>query len=209
MPNVFFDNLKRLLEKLPGIGPRQASRFIWALLDFEEKDRAKLAGLINELDKHLSRCGECFRVAPSEALTKESFVCSFCNPASKRDNSKIMVLERDSDLLNMERAGIYKGLYHILGGAIDPLNENPIVRERIKSLYARIKKPVAEIILALSPAKLGEFTTNYIIKVLEPMTSSASGGKIKITRLGRGLSTGTDLEYADETTLRQALDNRK
>ena len=115
-----------------------------------------------------------------------------------------MVLEKDSDLLNVEKSKIYNGLYHILGGAIDPLESSSgSARERIKTLYSRVErvKP-KEVILALSPTKLGEFTTNYTIKVLEPL-------KVKITRLGRGLATGTDMEYADEMTLKQALDNRK
>lgn len=214
MPNTFFEELKKLLEKLPGIGPRQASRFIWAFLDFDKKDREKLAGLINELDKHLARCGECFRAAPSEASAKEGFLCSFCDPHSKRDHLEIMVLERDSDLLNMEKAGVYKGLYHILSGMINPLDENNITRQRIKALYDKLSLGQSpklslgqkEIILALSSTKLGEFTASYIEKILEPLKESK---KLKITRLGRGISTGTELEYADETTLRQALDNRK
>ncbi len=193
----YFQELKRLIEKFPGVGPRQASRFIWALLDFEQNDREKLSALINSLDKNLVRCGECFRA-------NQAKLCSFCQPNSHRDHSKIMVLEKDSDLLNVEKSKIYNGLYHILGGAIDPLESSSgSARERIKTLYSRVErvKP-KEVILALSPTKLGEFTTNYTIKVLESL-------KVKITRLGRGLATGTDMEYADEMTLKQALDNRK
>ena len=226
MPSDFFNELKKLLEKLPGIGPRQASRFIWAMVDFSDAERKKMAELVSSLDKHLSRCGECLRIfvipsnPPYPKGEGENMSCSFCQPASKRDHSKIMVLERDNDLLNIEKSGAYSGLYHVLGGVVDPLEENQKAREGIKKLYERIsrsstsdvKSPKTsdvfprEIILALSPTKLGEFTGNYIIKVLEPFTKSR---KLKISRLGRGLSTGTDLEYADETTLRQALDNRK
>ena len=193
----YFQELKKMIEKFPGVGPRQASRFIWALLDFEQKDREKLSALINNLDKNLVRCGACFRA-------NQAKLCSFCQPNSSRDRSKIMVLERDSDFLNVEKSKIYNGLYHVLGGVIDPLESSSnLARERIKALYSRAEKvKPKEIILALSPTKLGEFTTNYTIKVLEPL-------KIKTTRLGRGLATGTDLEYADETTLKQALDNRK
>jgi len=193
----YFQELKKLIEKFPGVGPRQASRFIWALLDFGQNEREKMANLISSLDHNLKRCGECFRA-------NQAKLCSFCRPNSSRDRSKIMILERDSDFLNIEKSKIYNGLYHVLGGAIDPLESSSnLARERIKALYSRVEalKP-KEIILALSPTKLGEFTINYIIKVLEPL-------KIKTTRLGRGLATGTDLEYADETTLKQALDNRK
>lgn len=215
MQNDFFNELKKLFEKLPGIGPRQASRFIWAILDFSDSERKKMAELINSLEKHLLRCGRCLRTAPAEASAKAGFICSFCQPNSSRDRNKIMVVERDGDLINIEKSGIYKGLYHVLGGAFDPLEENGVVRERIKKLHERLNNmpmvaksgaEAREIILALSPTKLGEFTNNYIIKILEPITKSRN---IKISRLGRGLASGTDLEYADETTLRQAIDNRK
>lgn len=220
MPSDFFNELKKLLEKLPGIGPRQAARFIWALADFSEEERKKMAELINSLGDHLSRCSECLRIfvtpsnPPYPKVEGKNMSCSFCQPHSSRDHSKIMVVERDSDLINIEKSGIYKGLYHVLGGAVDPLEENQKAREGIKKLYKRItpsnppypKGDVKfEIILALSPNKLGEFTANYIIKVLEPISRYRD---IRISRLARGLSTGTDLEYADETTLRQALDNR-
>ncbi|KKT29952.1 hypothetical protein A3G55_03270 [Candidatus Giovannonibacteria bacterium RIFCSPLOWO2_12_FULL_44_25] len=214
-PNSFND-LKELLEKLPGIGPRQASRFIWAMLDFEPKERENMASLINSLDQHLKRCGECLRAhlatkSPSGDLAT---VCSFCQPISNRDHSKIMVVERDSDLLNIEKSKIYGGLYHVLGGALDLLEKDEGVRKSIKFLKVRAESgKVKEIILALSPVKLGEFTAGFIEKVFEPFSKPASpaGGsqKLKISRLARGLATGTDLEYADETTLKQAIDNRK
>jgi len=223
---MWFEDLKKLLEKLPGVGPRQAGRFIWALLDFSGDEQQKLSKAIAELSKHLKRCGTCFRAfSPplNPLLSKEGRggTCSFCLPTSKRDHTKIMVVEKDNDLLNIEKSGAYGGFYHVLGGMIDPLDENPIVRERIKKLYERIScssPPEAdphlaetdvfprEIILALSPTKMGEFTSNYIIKILEPITKPQN---LKISRLARGLATGTDLEYADELTLRQALDNRK
>ncbi|QQG42340.1 MAG: recombination protein RecR [Candidatus Giovannonibacteria bacterium] len=197
MNSDYLAQLRKLFEKLPGIGPRQASRFIWALLDFAPEERKNLSELIGALDKNLARCAECFRAG------KTSF-CSFCAKGGSRDRSKIMVVEKDSDLVNIEKSKIYGGLYHVLGGALDPLEDSAsAARERVKALYKRAEsaKP-KEIILALSPTKLGEFTASYITKILEPL-------KIKTTRLARGLATGTDLEYADEATLRQALDNRK
>lgn len=197
MNSDYLAEFRKLLEKLPGIGPRQAARFIWAMLDFSAEEREKLSELIGVLDKNLTRCVECFRASKSSP-------CSFCTIPSQRDRSKIMVLEKDSDLLNIEKSKIYGGLYHVLGGALDPLEDSAgATRERVKALYLRAEsvKP-KEIILALSPTKMGEFTASYITKILEPLN-------IKITRLGRGLATGTDLEYADEMTLRQALDNRK
>jgi len=217
----FFNNLRKLLEKLPGIGPRQANRFLWALLDFTDMEQNELSRAIAEIPKHLKRCSICFRAFSVKDGEK---ICSFCLPAqaggsSKRDKNKIMVLEKDSDLLNMERAGVYDGLYHILGGMIDPMEEKGLVRERIKKLHERLSTlpssksdfpgksdffpgKASEVILALSPTKLGEFTSNYTTRVLEPL-------QVKITRLARGLSTGVELEYADEMTLRNALDNRR
>jgi len=215
-PNYFLE-LRNLLEKLPGVGPRQAARYVWAFLDFNKKDREKLADLLENLDKNLRRCAECFR-----AFMGIGAVCGFCSPASRREHNKIMVLERDSDLLNMEKSGIYKGLYHVLGGIIDPSDENIVTRGRMKALYERanldagVPPPLAgrasgrpaslEIILALPTTKLGEFTASYVEKILEPIKKSK---KMKISRLARGLSTGVELEYADEMTLRQAMENRK
>ncbi len=206
----FFTSLRKLFEKFPGIGPRQANRFIWALLDFSEEEQKELVGAIATLPKHMRRCDVCFRAF---TVKDSEHTCSFCGPHSRRDHGKLMVLERDSDLLNVEKAGIYHGLYHVLGGALDPLDENSIVRERIKKLYERFSPTHSissrlnpnqnlgptpsqksnglgfntEIILALSPTKLGEFTSEYVKKILEPLTQEK---KIKITRLGRGLSTG-------------------
>jgi len=207
-PNYFLE-LRNLLEKLPGVGPRQAARYVWAFLDFGKKDREKLADLLENLDKNLRRCAECFR-----AFMGAGVVCGFCSPASRRERQKIMVLERDSDLLNMEKSGVYKGLYHVLGGIVDPADENTVTRERMKALYGRVnKKNAEEIILALPTTKLGEFTASYVEKILEPINLHAGetrkSKKLKISRLARGLSTGVELEYADEMTLRQALDNRK
>lgn len=201
----YFIALRALFEKLPGIGPRQANRFIWALLDFDPEDQKKLGQALLELPRQMRRCEVCFRVFP---VRDQETICSFCSPQSPRDKSKLMVLEYDSDLLTMDKTRLYNGLYHIIGGPLDPLEEESVVRDRIKALYERVgaTKTISEIILGLSPTKMGEFTAEYIKKVLEPIVGEHN---IKITRLGRGLSTGIELEYADELTLKQALDNRK
>jgi len=117
-----------------------------------------------------------------------------------------MVVEKDNDVLAVEKTGLYEGRYHVLGATLDPLGSPDTVRERINALSARLstkdlERP-REVILALSPSKAGEFTSEYIQKIISPL-------KIKVTRLGRGLATGTELEYADEYTIRQAFDNRK
>ena len=219
----FFVGLRKLFEKFPGIGPRQANRFIWAMLDFAPDEQKALGETILALSSRMKRCNACLRVFP---ITDSETICSFCLPSSKRDHHMLMVIERDSDLLNIEKTGIYHGLYHVLGGALDPLQEQSIVRKRIKALYERLENfsqkknvPPLEIIFALSPTKMGEFTAQYIQKILEPLfgnprlaedgESRRAPAKLKITRLGRGLATGMELEYADELTLKQALDNRK
>lgn len=204
----YFIELRKLFERFPGIGPRQANRFIWALLDFDIDSQKKLGQAILELPLHMHRCAECFRVFP---IKNGEAICSFCIESTSRDTSRIMIVEEDSDLLNIEKTKLFNGLYHVLGGPLDPMEEHSVVRDRIKALFERVSKSLdiqknGEIILALSPTKLGEFTSEYVKKVLEPLAKKYN---IKITRLGRGLSTGIELEYADELTLKQALDNRK
>ncbi len=202
----FFSELRKLFERFPGIGPRQANRFIWALVDFSPEQQKKLARSITEISQHIRRCEVCFRAF---SVTRGEMICSFCNSDSKRDQKSLMVLERDNDLLTMQRSEAYHGLYHVLGSLLEPLDEDEVIRARIKKLYERVKdsrENTIEIILAFSPTKLGEFTSEYIKKVLEPLHEHK---KITITRLGRGLSTGVEIEYADTATLKQALDNRK
>lgn len=206
----YFIELRKLFERFPGIGPRQANRFIWALLDFDADSQKKLGQAILDLPLHIQRCIVCFRVFP---IKNSETICSFCLENTSRDRSRIMVLEQDSDLLNIEKTKLFNGLYHVLGGPLDPLEEHSVVRDHIRALYKRVStllelQKSSEIILALSPTKLGEFTSEYVKKILEPLLGNPTL-KLKITRLGRGLSTGIELEYADELTLKQALDNRK
>src|SRR3989344_8147898 len=111
MEQNFISELKALFQKLPGIGPRQASRFIWALLDFTPDEQQKFWHSIATLPQHLRRCNECFRVFTVTA--PEIIACSFCKVPSRRNNAQIMVVEKDSDLLAIERTGFYTGLYHV------------------------------------------------------------------------------------------------
>src|SRR3989344_6543538 len=133
----FFTRLRRLFEQFPGIGPRQANRFIWTLLDLGPEEQAELGNAILDISKQMHRCSVCMRVFP---LQTNEMICSFCLPDSSRDHSKIMVLEHDSDLLNVEKTKLYSGLYHVLVAALDPMDEHSIVRERIKKLYERLEK---------------------------------------------------------------------
>lgn len=202
MSNDFFSELKNFFQKLPGIGPRQASRFVYTLIDFSDEERKKMGETILSLDKYLKRCENCFRIFK---LSVPTVFCSFCDENSRRDHSKIMVVEKDGDVLSFEKSGVHHGLYFVLGGLFDPLGENQNPQERIKIFSGRVRWLGAmerEIILALPSTKLGDFTCEYIKKSL-PLDSA------KITRLARGLSSGVELEYADEITLKHAFLNRK
>lgn len=217
MENDFFTELKIFFQKLPGIGPRQAGRFIYSLVDFSPEDRKKMGESVLSLDKYLRRCENCFRIfstSPPERDNSSSppplrssergrggEVCNFCDSNSRRDKFKIMIVEKDSDLLNFEKTGIHKGLYFVLGGLFDPLDENQVPKIRIEALEKNISKN-SEVILALPSTKLGDFTSEYIKKTL-------SQRSLKMTRLARGLSYGVELEYADENTLKHAFENRK
>ena len=134
-------------------------------------------------------------------------MCPICLDLS-RDRSKIAVVEKDTDFETMEKSGVYDGHYHILGGLISALDAESASRLRLKELFGRGKKEnaVKEIILALSATPEGEFSARYIEKILEPLSRDR---KLKMTRLGRGLSTGAELEYLNRETLKNALENRK
>lgn len=196
MGNNFFEELKDFFKKFPGIGPRQAERFVYSLVDFTTEERKKMGEMIVSLDKHLQRCSTCFRI-----FLGGGNICSFCSSSSQRDHSKIIVVEKDSDLLNFEKTSIHKGVYFVLGGLFDPLDDNKTPKIRIEILKNNIAK-AKEVILALPSTKLGDFTSEYIKKTI-------SSDSFKITRLGRGLSCGVELEYADESTLKHAFENRK
>ena len=191
----FFNELKSLFQRFPGIGPRQASRFVYSLVDFSEDDRKKMGEMVVGLDQHLKRCEDCFRVFETTGK-----VCGFCSADSKKDKSKIMIVEKDSDLLNFEKTGMHKGTYFVLGGLFDPLEKDKMPNVRMETLK-RIGAKADEIILALPSTKIGDFTVEYI-KTFFPKS-------VKTTRLARGLSSGVELEYADENTLKHAFENRR
>ena len=193
------DKLIEYFLKLPGIGPRQAKRFAYFLADQDEKFLKDLSIEILDIKNKIKQCPSCFKFHGD--ASEECTICSSLN----RDKSLLVIVEKDVDLENFERAGVYNGRYFILGSTLSltgEKNEN----ERFKILFNKIKNSPAgeakEIIIALSANIEGENTARYIEKILEPL-------KVKITRLGRGLSTGTELEYSDSETIKNALDNRK
>ncbi len=195
-----FKQIAKLFQKLPGVGPRQAARFVLALLDKQDSEIEELGYAISNLKKDISFCQQCFNISDSQ-------ICSVCSNPS-RDRNKILVVEKVTDLDSIEKTGLYKGLYHVLGGAINPLDNILPENLRIKNLESRIASSTEsnrtiELILAMNPNTPGETTALYLKSQFEDRPN------LSITRLGRGLASGSHLEYADESTLKHALEFRK
>ncbi|MDB5237708.1 MAG: Recombination protein RecR [Parcubacteria group bacterium] len=192
------DDLSRAFERFPGIGPRQAKRFVYHLLATNVNDRNRLADLIARIGEDVKQCRECMRF-----WSGAGDLCNYCSDPH-RDDSILMVLEKDQDLVAMERTGIYKGRYFVLGGVLT-LSGKGAIREKelIERVERRSSEGLAEIILALSATSEGEHTADHLRERLSPLREH-----VKLTLLGRGLSTGSELEYADSPTLSSALQNR-
>ncbi|MBI4692227.1 MAG: recombination protein RecR [Candidatus Terrybacteria bacterium] len=197
------DGLIEYFLKFPGVGPRQAKRFAYFLAGESERFAKNLSQAILEIKNSVKQCSLCFRFYQNGANGK----CNICSNLN-RNKSLLMVVEKDVDLENIERTNIYNGRYFVLGGVISLNAKNNIDNLRFKQLFDLTKdeKP-KEIILALSATIEGENTVRYAEKILEPLSSKA-GQEIKISKLGRGLSTGTELEYIDSETMSNALKNR-
>lgn len=195
------DRLSKLFERFPGIGPRQASRFVQYLLRASPALRRELADSIRDLGGSVKQCPECFRFSASDAK-----VCGICsNP--QRDKASLAVVATDADLAALERSGTYRGLYFVLGGTISLASEQMTglrLKELLHSLPGRTEKGLKEVILAFPANPEGDATA---IRVREAIADATT--EISVTALGRGLSTGSELEYADADTIAQALDNRR
>lgn len=215
---MYSPSIQRLIEqfsKFPTVGPRTASRFVFYLLGASEEEIRELADTILNLKKTIKMCSFCFKpFEPSFVKTMaakgEEKLCEICsNPG--RDRSTICMVEKETDLISIEKTKKYKGLYFVLGGTVGTLKNEEIENLRIKELKERIENPqnfgildskIKEIIIAVNPTTEGEATALYLERILKPL------GK-KITRLGRGLPVGAELEYADEETISSALEGRK
>lgn len=196
------NKLTELFSKFPGIGPRQAKRFVYFLLTRNSAFLEELARLLLELKKEVSVCESCMRFFANSTHTK---VCEICRDVN-RNNEMLMIVERDADFENIEKSKVYEGKYFILGGKVPILEKNPEQRIRVSELKERVKdENIKEIILALSLNPDGENTEKYVRELLTP---SAKKSSVKITMLGRGLSTGIELEYPDSDTLKNAFKNR-
>ncbi|MBI5742520.1 MAG: recombination protein RecR [Candidatus Niyogibacteria bacterium] len=197
------DNIPKLValfEHLPGIGPRQARRFVYALLDMDADVARELADGILQLRAEVSRCTECFR-----AFSGTGTVCSVCN--IRGNSPTLLVVERDVDLENLDKLAVYDGLTFILGGTVSSL-ETDMRFVRLRELFDKVKRSpqITELIIATSATNEGDTTAAYITKIMEEFLKA---GRLTITRLGRGLSTGTQLEFSDRATLEQAIKNRR
>ncbi len=194
--------LEELFAHFPGIGPRQARRFVYYLLGKSQASISEFIKLIEEVRKATSECPQCHRLFINS--TKQ-IVCSVCADPS-RDSSTLMIVARDSDFESIEKSAVYKGLYFILGGTVPILDKEPEKRIRLRALLERVTKHLLEeIILSLNTTPEGEHTTDIVRDALKNLSLQST----KVTILGRGLSTGAELEYADSETIKNALSNRK
>jgi len=205
---VYPKSIQKLIDqfsKFPTVGPRTAARFVFYLMKAKKEEVEELIKSLNNLKKIVKLCSFCFN--PFEG---EENLCQICSDPS-RDRTILCLLEKESDLVSLEKTKKYKGLYFILGGVISTLKKEEIKKLRIKELIERIKKPekfgildasFKEIVLAINPTTEGEATALYLERIFKPL-------RLKITRLGRGLPVGAELEYADEETLGSALEGRK
>jgi recombination protein RecR len=203
-----FHKLVQLFREFPGIGPRQAERFAYFLLNKPASFGTTLSQAISDVKNSMTVCSECGRHFVKKHQQAAS-MCSICgNP--NRTHETLMLVSRDVDLEALERSGIYSGVYFVLGGIVPILEKEPEKRIRINALEERIKRDgsagvLKEIIYALNANPDGEHTVEFIGKRITPLVQQFS---IKTSLLGRGLSTGTEIEYSDPETLKNALTHR-
>ena len=182
------------LSKLPGIGKKTAQRLALHLLKTDQNSVDKLLKSIEELKTKLHFCSRCYNLATDE-------LCDICK-SSKRDTSKVCVVEEASDVIAIEKTNEYNGLYHVLGGVLSPLTGITANDLKIKELLTRFESEnLSEIILALNPDTEGETTSLYLARLIKPLN-------VKVTRIARGIPIGGDLEFADEATIGRAMLNR-
>ena len=181
--------------KLPGIGPKSAQRLVYHLLRASEEQTRLLAEALLSLKQETRLCSICFNVIDSDS-------CRICGN-EQRERNKICIVEQPQDILALEHTGIYNGLYHVLHGAISPIEGVGADDVRIKELLQRLQDgTVDEVILATNPNLEGEQTAMYLNRLITPLG-------IRVTRLARGLPFGTELEYADDVTLTRAIEGRQ
>ena len=198
MPSALARPLARLIDelgKLPGVGPKTAQRLAYHILRTSAPDAEALAAAIRSVKTDLRYCGVCFNIAEADP-------CAICS-SDERDATVVCVVEEPLDVLAIERTGQFKGRFHVLHGAISPVNGVRPDDLKIAQLVARVKEGgIEELILATNPNLEGEATSMYVAQLL-------AGSGARLTRLARGLPMGGDLEYADEVTVSRALEGRR
>ena len=198
------DKLAEVFKEFPGIGERQAKRFVYFLMSRNNGYNDNLAIMISDLKKGTAQCKECFRVF---IIKNSKTTCDICADPHT-DSSLLMIVEKDSDLESVKKSRVYNGKYFVLGGLVPIVEKSTKSRVRIEELKNKISKSegLKEVILAFSLSPQGDHTDSY---VREQIKNIADKMGIKISSLGKGLSTGTELEYSDNDTLKNALKNRQ
>ena len=208
------DKLAEIFKEFPGIGERQARRFVYFLMHKNSAYAENLCSLVSELKKEVAQCRECFRFfilgqkkEKAHSPSSVSTICEICSNINI-DSSILMIVEKDSDLESVKKSRVYNGKYFVLGGLVPIVEKTTKSRIRIEELKQKIQKSenLKEIILAFSLNPQGDHTDQY---VREQLKDIAEKQNIKISSLGKGLSTGTELEYSDNDTLKNALKNRQ
>jgi len=188
--------LQQLIEEfsqLPGIGRKSAQRLALYLLKQPREDVVKMARTLVNMKDRIRYCSVCWNITEDDP-------CAIC-ASPKRDRGMICVVEEPNDVIAVEKTNEFKGLYHVLGGALSPLDGVGPEDLKVKELLERVTGTISEVILALNPNVEGEATTIYLTKLLKPLG-------VRVTRIARGLPVGGDLEFADEATLSRALEGR-
>jgi recombination protein RecR len=195
--NKMVDSIEKLIEefsRFPGIGKKTAQRMAFFVLKQRKEEAESLAQAVLDVKEKVRYCSVCFNITEDDP-------CSVCKD-EKRDKSLICVVEEANDVAALEKTNQFKGLYHVLGGALSPLEGVGPDDLKVKELLGRLKDgKVKEVIIATNPSAEGEATAVYLSKLIKPLG-------IKVTRIARGLPAGGDLEYADQTTLANALEGR-
>ncbi|MEW6419595.1 MAG: recombination mediator RecR [Nitrospirota bacterium] len=195
MEQGIVENLITELTKLPGIGRKTAQRLAFFILTMPEEDAKGISRAIDEVKEKARFCKECFNITEAE-------LCRICSNNS-RDRSKLCVVEEPSNIIVIERTKSFDGLYHVLLGALSPIDGMTPDRLKINELIGRVRKnEIKEIIIATNPNTKGEMTAQYIRELLKPFN-------VKITRIAYGLPIGGDIEFADEVTLSKAIEGRR
>ena len=188
-----FENLVERLTDLPGIGKKTAQRLAFHVMKMNREDALSLARAIDDVKNKITYCSECFNLTETDP-------CGICSDP-KRDKSVICVIENPSDVNAIEKAGIFRGVYHVLGGALSPLDNIGPDDIHFSELRKRLDGSIREIIVATNPSVEGEATASFIAQQLE-------GADISVTRIARGIPVGGDIELTDKVTLARSLEGR-